>query len=126
MATAPSAPRKQGPVGVSTGARPTVAVNADCSATVSWKTVWDRDDRTLTYALLRDGAVVSRRTATSPFWNRATLSYRDGSLEPGRRYSWSVVVTDPDGNTVTSSATSVAVPPASAPSPQPTSASVGG
>lgn len=126
MAAASYAPRKQGPVGASAGARPTVTANADRSATVSWTTVWDRDDRSLSYALLRDGVMVRQITATSLFWRRSTLSYRDSSLEPGRRYSWNVVVTDPDQNAATSAATTFTQPPVSSPSPQPTSAATGG
>ena len=47
------APRKQGPLGVTAGAKPAVAVHADRSVTVSWNTGWDRDDQTLTYTLWR-------------------------------------------------------------------------
>ncbi len=119
MATAAYAPRKQGPVGVTSGAKPTLVANADRTVAVSWKTGWDRDDRTLTYTVLRGDDVVYRRTATSLFWNRTTMSFVDSSLSPGTKYTWRVVVSDADGNTVASGATSLTVAPSESPSPEP-------
>jgi hypothetical protein len=122
MASPSVAPRKQGPVGVTAAAKPAVAVHADRSVTVSWSTVWDRDDQTLTYTLWRGDTVVSRQSAGSLFWKRKTLSVRDSSASPGEKHSWRVVVSDPDGNQVTSASTSSTLPPVETTSPEPTAA----
>ena len=120
MATARYAPRKQGPLGVGAGAKPTLVLNKDKTVKVSWKTGWDRDDRSLSYTVLRGDDVVFRRTATSLFWNRTTMSYVDSSLAPGKKYTWRVQVSDADGNTATSSSTSLTTAPEETPSPEPT------
>ena len=123
MTTRAAAPRKEGPLDVATGAKPTVVAKADGSAVLSWKTVWDRDDQSLTYAVVRDGVVVSRKTVVSRFWNRTAVTYTESGLTPGTKYRWQIQVSDPDGNTVTSSPTTVTVPepePTSTPTPSPT------
>lgn len=120
MAVPSIAPLKQGPQSVTdSSANPSANIDADGSVTVSWPTAWDRDDQTLTYTLLRDGAPVNTRTATSRFWQRTTLTYRDAALSPGTKYRWKVQVSDPDGNSVTSASVSVTTP-ASEPTPEPT------
>jgi len=114
MAAARYAPRKVGPQGVYADAKPTVRLGDDGCATVAWKTVWDRDDQSLSYALVRDGVVIDRRTVTSRFWNRTTLTVQDPGLTAGQKHRWWVEVSDPDGNRAVSATTSVSVPEPSA------------
>ena len=105
MAAPGYAPRKQGPLGVTAGSRPTVSARAAKAVAVSWRTAWDRDDQALIYTLLRGDQVVARRTLTSRFWSPTTVSVVDGGVSPGRTYEWRVVVSDADGNQVTSAST---------------------
>lgn len=120
MASPAAAPRKQGPIGVTAGAKPAVTAQADGSVAVSWNTVWDRDDQTLTYTLWRGTTVVSRQTVGSLFWKRTTLTVRDTAVSPGEKHTWRVEVSDSAGNRVTSASTSLTVPtvePPAEPSP---------
>ena len=120
MASRSASPHKMGPLDVTSGAKPGVTADADRSVTVSWNTVWDRDDQTLTYTLLRGDTVVSRQSVGSLFWQRRTLSVRDPGASPGEKHTWRVEVSDPDGNKVTSASTSFTVPPVETLSPEPT------
>lgn len=118
MATAAYAPRQQGPLGVtSTASNPSGLVNTDNSVTVSWKTASDRDDQLLTYALMRDGVVIDRRTVNSRFWDRRALSFRDVGLTPGTRYRWKITVSDPDGNAATTATVGLTIPVPASPAP---------
>jgi hypothetical protein len=95
------APNKVGPV-KSTALTPNVSSILG-STHVSWDETWDEDNQTLTYQLLRDGAVVNTQTANSTFWQLSSLSYTD-STAPSGPHTYTVRVTDPLGNTITSSA----------------------
>lgn len=101
MGTTAVAPRLEGPYGVSVGSKPAVAANRDGSATVTWQTAWDRDDQQLTYTLTRDGSPVDRRKVASNLWQRATQTFVDTTVTPGK-HTWRIEVADPDGNTVVS------------------------
>lgn len=120
MAAAAYAPHRQGPLGVTSGAKPTPVLNADGSVTIAWKTGWDRDNRNLTYTLVRDDVALTRRSVTSVFWNRTAMTFRDVGVPAGQKHVWRVVVSDPDGNQVSSLPTALTIPPAPTPTPDPT------
>ena len=114
------APNAQGPQ-LETGTEPQLEQSGTSAATVTWAANSDRDDKTLTYAILRDGQVVHTATVASTFWKRPTSSWTDTGLTTGRAYRYQVRATDPDGNTVTSASTSITLqPPAAAATPTPT------
>jgi hypothetical protein len=72
---------------------------------------WDRDDKDLVYELRRSGtsAPVATVTASSTWWNRPDVILEDKSATPGTSATYTVVVKDGDGNTVTSSPVSATV-----------------
>jgi PKD repeat protein len=61
---------------------------------VSWEASWDRDNRRLSYEVLRDGVVVGQLTADSTWWDRPTLSYTDTSATPGSSVTYKIRVRD--------------------------------
>lgn len=103
--------RAEGPQLEDSSTAPEPTADADGGVRVSWLTNSDPDDRTLTYQVLRDVAVVSptmKQAAT--FWNRQTMAWTDLGATPGLTYRYSIRATDPEGNTVTSPQTSITVP----------------
>ena len=69
------------------------------TAVVRWPTNWDRDERTLTYEVLRDGVVIHTVQAGSTFWKRPVpagdrqraqrqheLQLSDPGHRPGRKH----------------------------------------
>ena len=102
------APNKVGPTGL---AAPTVVSQSSGTARIGWEAASDQDNTTLTYAVTRDSSTTAIYTTTlnSTFYNRPALSYVDKNLTPGSTHSYKVRVTDPFGNTVLSSATSVTI-----------------
>jgi PKD repeat protein len=97
----------------SAGLTPTVASFAAGSARVSWSTTTDRDNENLTYSVYRSdepATPVYQTTAASAYRKTAgRLGFLDTGLTNGASYSWSVVVSDPFGNTVTSGSTTATV-----------------
>jgi hypothetical protein len=81
------------------------------TAVVRWPTNWDRDDRVLSYEVLRGHAVISSVLGGSTFWKRPVISRTDSGLSANTNYSYRIRVTDPAGNTVTSAATIFRYPP---------------
>jgi hypothetical protein len=83
-----------------------VAARSGNQVTVTWDTTWDRDNRDLTYQVLRrligsnaDYAPISTpETRASDFWDRQQMSFSDENPESGT-YRYQVLVTDPLGNT---------------------------
>jgi hypothetical protein len=97
-----AAPDKVGPELTSVHI-PTATAGATGSGavTLTWPTAWDRDNQTLSYRIVRVGkGSVYTTTATSTFWQLSTLTFTDTGLAPGT-YSYTLAVTDPDGNVVT-------------------------
>jgi trimeric autotransporter adhesin len=86
-------------------ARPTVTT-AGGDATVTWTGVFDRDDRDLTYSVLRGGGntPITTLAADSPWWNEPTLGYTDTAVNPGQTVSYRIRVTDGMSAPVTSTA----------------------
>lgn len=112
MAIPSVAPNKAGP----TGGNSTLALEAvpaaDGKMVVSWGQLWDRDDLRLTYRLSRNGEVIDTRTVSVPFWKRSRMSFvdADAATSGSPTVEYQVTVSDPQGNSFTSS--KVRVPPA--------------
>jgi hypothetical protein len=107
---------RQGPVDHSSVVTPTAVAEVG-KATLSWLANWDRDDIRLTYRLVRTGddgnrVVIDTQRVASMRWNRPTLTFVDTTapLDTAARYT--VTVSDPDGNTLTTAAVKVTVPSA--------------
>ena len=67
--------QRQGPMDIRPGTAPSISRGSTAgTAVVRWPTNWDRDDRVLTYEVLRDGAVISTVQAGSTFWKRPVTS----------------------------------------------------
>ena len=105
------APNKVGPTATASSLKPTVVSQSSGTARIGWTAAWDEDNTALTYAVTRDSSTTPIYTTTvnSTFWNLPALAYVDKNLTPGSTHSYRVRVTDPFGNTVQSSATSVTV-----------------
>jgi PKD repeat protein len=64
-----------------------------------WKSVWDRDDASLTYDVYRDGGpTIGNFTAKSNFWTLPGLSFTDTGVAPGTTHTYKVRAKDKDGN----------------------------
>jgi len=112
-----AAPNKQGPQGGSE-MTPVLAGAGAGKATVSWKTAWDRDNRRLTYEVLRGASastavVVFTMSRSSAWWSRPTMSFTD-TAPAGSAQTYRIRVKDALGNTVTSNPKSGTVPAAAA------------
>lgn len=104
MAIPSVAPNKVGP----TGGNSTLSLEAvpeGGKMVVSWGQLWDRDDLRLTYRLSRNGKVIDTRTMSVPFWERSRMSFIDmDAATPGSStVEYQVTVSDPQGNSFTSS-----------------------
>ncbi len=95
-ATPPDAP-SDNPSGDLAAAAPVQAVKVD------WMTNWDRDDRNLTYKLVRSDlgltAPISVQTRASTFWQLTKLSFTDTSVVSGQTYRYRVYEYDPNDTT---------------------------
>jgi hypothetical protein len=109
------APKKVGPrvyytdpgsTGTSVGT-PTVKVVGGNAVRIT-AAPWDRDDAVLSKVeLLRNGSSIwSKTNVTAPWW-KTTVAYTDWSVSSGSTYSYSLRMTDADGNTTTSGTASV-------------------
>jgi hypothetical protein len=99
------APNKQGPRAFNPGSVVPHTVLADGTAKVSVVPTWDPDNAVLTYNLYRDNGSTPIFTFTrdSRFWRLPVQVFTDTGLIPGSTHSYTVVATDPFGNSVTSS-----------------------
>jgi hypothetical protein len=109
MAVAASAPNRRGPSYTTKPSRPVPATTASYvlpgSIRVTFGTAWDYDNESLTYDLMRDGAVVIHTTQIKTnFWTLLTAAYTDTGLTPGTTHSYQVRIKDPFGNTIFSPA----------------------
>ena len=95
--------------------QPNVVSLAPGAARVSWTSAWDRDNRDLTYEVLR-GATVNSSTvltsfaADSAWWDRPPLAYTDTTAAPGTSQTYRVRVRDFWGNNLVSAARTFTVP----------------
>jgi PKD repeat protein len=97
-----TAPNREGPQGYS-DLNLTVAGVSAGTIRASFKTAWDRDNRRLTYELLRGdkystAEVVATRTIDSNWWTRPLVSLLDSSAPAGTTASYRLRVKDPFGN----------------------------
>jgi len=70
---------------------------------LQWRASVDRDDRTLTYRVYRNGSAIPIATvrADSDWWRRPQVFYTDTSGMPGAFYTYRVSASDSSGNTST-------------------------
>jgi PKD repeat protein len=108
------APNKQGPQG---GSEMTPAITGIAAGTVrvTWKAAWDRDNRNLTYTVLRGPTLASSVPVVtfsrdSAWWNRPNLSFTDYQNAGGSTQTYRIQVKDALGNVVNSSPASGTVP----------------
>ena len=108
------APNKSGPAGYHTLGPALTGVSRG-TVRATWTAAWDRDNRKLTYELLRGpqlntATVVATVTANSTWWSRPSLSATDATAPPGTSQTYRVRVRDAFGNTVVSTTATVTVP----------------
>ncbi|CAH0191999.1 PKD domain-containing protein [Microbacterium foliorum] len=105
FSTTPSGGAKQGPrlTGASWSA-PTATTASPGRVRVSIPVNWDRDDRDLTYQLLRTGTagVIDQKVVSSGWWSTAQASLTDKTVTPGATYTYTVRAVDGNGNATTS------------------------
>ena len=88
------APLQQGPVDRSAATAPSVSAGSGGTASVSWRSNWDRDQLALHYDVLRNGAVIRTVTGNLTFWNRPTRRITDSGLQPGTTYRYRIRTRD--------------------------------
>jgi hypothetical protein len=108
------APNKEGPQGAA-DLKPGLVSLAPGTVRVSWKSAWDRDNKRLTYEVLRGATVtgstvIATRQGDAQWWNRPPLAFTDTTAAPGTTQTYRIRARDPFGNTVTSSSTAITVP----------------
>ncbi|MGY1594183.1 PKD domain-containing protein, partial [Geodermatophilus sp. SYSU D00708] len=98
------APNKRGPEVSAAGLRPNATSTTAGSVRLTWNSAWDMDNEELTYKVYRGSETTPVHTVTtrSQWWNTPPLSYTD-TRPAGSTASYRVAVSDPFGNTVTSS-----------------------
>ena len=114
MAISSIAPNKQGPQDYA-GLTPTLSYPAAGQVTVTWKSSWDRDNRRLTYEVLRGASlgtatVLNTRTQDSEWWNRPTQTFTDATAPRGSSQTYRIRVKDAFGNTLVSATVTGTVP----------------
>ncbi|WP_341940530.1 PKD domain-containing protein [Microbacterium sp. LWH10-1.2] len=82
----------------------TPKVWSDVPVRVSIETNWDRDNRDLTYQLMRSGTAepVAQTVATSVWWDKGTVTLDDPTAVAGSTYTYTVRAVDADGNSALS------------------------
>ena len=112
FAVGSKAPKKQGPMVAGADFDPGVLALSSNSVRISWTQNWDRDDQNLTYQVMRADRSTPLTTvsATSQFWTRQPMSFRDDTVTVGSTYRYRVIAKDPDGNAVTSDYVDITVP----------------
>jgi hypothetical protein len=95
------APNKTGPQ--PDGFAAPTATKTSGRITVSWKTTWDMDNRSLTYEVLRDNDTkpIGTLTKDSSFWTMPKLTFTDTN-PPAGSHVYRIRVKDPLGNSATS------------------------
>ena len=108
------APGRVGPETAALQVRATSRVGGEVRVLVT--PTWDKDDATLTYRLRRGATVVDEREVRTSEWGARDYVVVDRGARPGTTATYTVEVTDRDGNTVSASAapTTVAVAGATA------------
>jgi hypothetical protein len=111
------APNKDGIRGAAADLTPTLLPVAPGRVRVAWTSSWDRDNRTLTYQVLRgdpvaSATVVATVTADSEWWRRPQLAIEDATAPPGTVQTYRIRAKDPLGNQLTGAAATVTAPAA--------------
>ncbi|MGK9146001.1 PKD domain-containing protein [Plantibacter flavus] len=112
FAVSSKAPNTQGPVVTGSRFNPTVTSSVNGQARIRWTANWDRDNKNLTYQVIRDGNTarpVYTTTQESTFWQRPSMGYVDTGLTPGQTYRYRVFATDPFGNIARSDTITVTI-----------------
>ncbi|TWE11816.1 PKD domain-containing protein [Rudaeicoccus suwonensis] len=106
------APNKMGPVAATGSTNPVAIPLAGNSIRVSWQLPWDPDNNTLYYKVYRSGttAPVYTTTQNSNYWTNPTVGFIDTTAPAGGSYTYTVVASDPFGNTLTLPATNSVTP----------------
>jgi PKD repeat protein len=110
------APNQDGPIG-GLDLTPTYTDVASGAVRVNWKAAWDRDNRTLTYDVMRGATlstakVIGTVTYDSNWWSRPTIGFTDTSPPSGETATYRVRVRDPLGNVSQGLPSTVDVPTA--------------
>lgn len=110
FAVSSTAPNKQGPRMGTNGFLPTLTTESATSVRVSFPANWDRDDRTLTYKVFRDGNMSTPAwtgSSDSSEFDRPALGFVDTGLAPGSTHTYQLMAADSHGNKAFGSVTSV-------------------
>jgi PKD repeat protein len=110
------APNKEGPRFSGGTFVPRLVPTSSSTLRVSWTAGFDRDDYTLTYRVIRNGATGSPRfttTANSNWWTLPAIGFVDTGLTPGATYSYQLIANDSSGNTVFGATASITMPTSS-------------
>ena len=92
---------------------PTLRALGSNAVRVTWPANWDRDDRNLTYQVIRSdksSTPLDTRTVQSTFWQLPQQGFTDYTAEPGKTYRYRIIVNDPDGNGTQSDYVSITMP----------------
>jgi hypothetical protein len=104
-----SATNKQGPLNPSELTASTKGIRSG-ALRISWKSSWDRDNRRLTYEVLRNGVLIGKQQAESSWWSRPTVSYTDLTAPAKSAVSYQIRVRDASNNVITGPAVSATAP----------------
>ncbi|WP_394553142.1 PKD domain-containing protein [Agromyces sp. MMS24-JH15] len=119
FATRAIAPNADGPRLTGDNFAPKLTSPASGVVTASWLANWDRDNESLTYQVIRDGATGSPVYVTqqkSRYYDRPTMSFVDTGLTPGQTYTYRLRAIDPLGNSGWGSTLSITASGTAAPS----------
>lgn len=103
------APNKEGPRGDPT-LTPTLTPVSRGTVRVGWTATWDRDNRRLSYEVLRGSTVLATLPGDATWWSRPAMAYTDSAAPPGTTQSYRIRVRDAFGNVVANPASSIVVP----------------
>ena len=106
------APNKEGPRVTGSRLNPSLVSTAAGTARIAWQADWDRDNKQLTYQVIRDGKTASpiyTTTQESTFWNRPSMGYIDSGLVPGSTHTYRIFASDPFGNIAKSDSVTITV-----------------
>lgn len=103
-ASSPSAGSSSSPSGsASPTATPSPSPSPAQAVKITWTANWDRDDRRLTYKLVRSdrgtSEPISVQNVASTFWSLPTLTFTDSSVISGQTYRYRVYEYDPNDTT---------------------------
>ena len=95
-----------------TALTPTATSTVAGQAAVTWTATYDQDNVALTYALARDGDTahpIYQVTKNTVFWSRPAMGFTDTGLAGGSSHTYTLTVTDPDGNRISRVGNSVTI-----------------